>query len=126
MRYIELLEADFNWKALPAPWDKYIVSDDGRVYNAETHEEISQWDHTGKGGVVYKRVTLRNAGRKWNARVHRLVALAFIPNPQNKPEVNHIDHNPFNNHVSNLEWVTPQENIRHQLRNQRARRTGRR
>lgn len=42
-------------------------------------------------------------GRK-NARVHRLVALAFIPNPLNLPQINHKDVNPSNNHVSNLEW----------------------
>lgn len=59
----------------------------------------------------YKRVVLINMYSKRNAQVHRLVAEAFIPNPENKPQVNHKDENPSNNHVDNLEWVTSKENI---------------
>lgn len=46
---------------------------------------------------------------------HRVIASIFIPNPQNKPQINHIDRNRINNHVSNLEWTTQKENVMHSL-----------
>jgi len=52
-------------------------------------------------------------GRRSNKTTHRLVASAFIPNPQHKPAVNHIDGNKLNNSVTNLEWVTHSENMIH-------------
>ena len=47
--------------------------------------------------------------------IHRLVAIHFIPNPKNKPEVNHKDENPLNNYIDNLEWFTSRENIEYSL-----------
>lgn len=69
----------------------------------------------GKSGHL--RVYLSKNGKKTPVFVHRLVAIAFIDNPFNKPVVNHLDGNVTNNHVSNLEWCTVAENNRHAVKN---------
>lgn len=61
----------------------------------------------------YNRVCLRKNGTPKVVHLHRLVAAAYIPNPNNKPCINHIDGNPNNNHISNLEWCTHAENMQH-------------
>ena len=63
--------------------------------------------------IGYRCVRLRVNGKYINKRIHQLVAIAFIPNPENKSSVNHIDANKSNNNVTNLEWCTQQENICH-------------
>lgn len=63
--------------------------------------------------VIYPQVRLWKDNKGTWFYIHRLVAQAFIPNPNNLPEVNHIDGNKTNNHVSNLEWVTSSENSFH-------------
>lgn len=70
---------------------------------------------------TYYAVVLRKDGAYKTHLVHRLVAKAFIQNPENKPNVNHIDFNPLNNHLSNLEWCTQYENIHHTIRHGRSR-----
>lgn len=63
----------------------------------------------------YLRVLLFANGVHKNCQVHRLVATAFIPNPKNLPVVNHIDGNPKNNRVNNLEWCTQSANVLHAI-----------
>ena len=80
----------------------------GRIFEAATRKlrELAT-EETPKG---YLRVYLYKDGKRKHHKVHRLVAHAFIPNPEHKSQVNHIDGNKKNNSVTNLEWVTDEEN----------------
>lgn len=90
--------------------NRYQITSWGRVYSIESGRFLRN-EKTQKG---YCRVVLvAENGKKAHFRVHRLVAEAFIPNPDNKPQVNHIDGNKLNNSITNLEWVTNQENYEH-------------
>ena len=86
--------------------NNYCINEYGFILNIRTRGEIIP--SVGKKG--YLQVCLTN---KNTYSVHRLVALTFIENKENKPEVNHIDGNKLNNHISNLEWNTTQENLEH-------------
>lgn len=90
----------------------YDVSDGGEVKNTNTNSYLKkQINNSG-----YYRVELSKAGRSKKLFVHRLVALAFIPNIKNLPQVNHKDGDKLNNNVSNLEWVTASNNKKHSFR----------
>ena len=86
--------------------ENYCINEYGLILNIRTRGEIIP--SVGKKG--YLQVCLTN---KNTYSVHRLVALTFIENKENKPEVNHKDGNKLNNHVSNVEWNTTQENLEH-------------
>ena len=100
----------------------YLVTSKGRVLSLKDNngkdriKELNQF----KDKYGYMFVSLYKNNKLHSKKVHRLVAQAFIPNPDNKIEVNHIDENKTNNHVSNLEWMTHKENINHGTRNERA------
>lgn len=88
--------------------DNYSVSSLGRVRNDRTGRILKPFNNS-KG---YYKVEL---GKGYREYVHRLVGKAFIPNPENLETINHIDHNPKNCAVDNLEWMTRADNLRYSI-----------
>ena len=107
-------------------WKPIIIKKNGEVYDFTGKYEVSNHGrvkslHRGGMRILkikpnkqgYKQARLQKNGKDKLFSVHRLVATAFIPNPDNLPVVNHIDENPSNNRVDNLEWCTQQHNTQH-------------
>ena len=86
----------------------YIVSNTGRLRRKGRDVDKGYVNREG-----YMLADLYENGEATKTRVHRLVAQEFIPNPENKPDINHKDGNKLNNHIDNLEWVTKLENNSH-------------
>ncbi|MGL5513598.1 MAG: HNH endonuclease, partial [Sporomusa sp.] len=95
----------------------FRVDKDGKVYRHHGENYVlAPQCKTAKNGK-YLVVAATVDGKQKNFLVHRLVAMAYIPNPENKPEVNHEDGNGHNNHVENLKWATRKENVEHACKN---------
>lgn len=88
-------------------FEDYLIYDDGRIYSLKTNKFLK----FNKSSNHYYSVELFNKNGSKRKLVHRLVALAFLPNPNNYPQVNHKDENPLNNNVDNLEWCTAKYNM---------------
>lgn len=94
----------------------YLISRDGLIYSRRSKRILK----VSENWLGYKRVylTFFNGGGRW-FKVHRLVALQFIPNPDGLTDVNHINHDKGDNRVENLEWLSHSDNIRHSYRDGR-------
>lgn len=104
------------WKDIEGYEGRYQVSNLGRVKRVITGRILKSGKN--RGGYLY--VNLCKNGKYKTHKIHRQVAQAFIPNPENKPEINHIDEDKSNNVISNLEWSTRKENVNHGTRNERS------
>lgn len=98
--------------AIISEFPNYKISTDSEVVNIITGKYLSVHPHQHGHRVV--RLWKNNTTRLM--KIYRLKAIAFIPNPENKRDVNHLDGNRLNEDLSNLEWCTPKENMQHSFR----------
>lgn len=99
-----------NWKIIENVTN-YEVSDLGQIRNTKTNYILK--GRLSKSGYLQVSLTDKETKKQKNYYIHRLVAIYFLENLDNKREVNHKDGNKLNNNVDNLEWVTPSENQKH-------------
>ena len=102
-----------EWKDIPNYEGIYQVSNDGLIMNLQTNT-LKQPSLNEKG---YLRICLNKKCKSKTFKVHRLVAKAFLPNPSNLPEINHINGDKTDNRVENLEWCNHYQNMKHAWEN---------
>jgi len=91
--------------------NKYDITEDGRIYSSYTNKFLRFRED--KDGYYDVALVYNDEGKRMPFRVHRLIALKYVNNPNNSPQVNHMDLNKQNNSIDNLEWVTIAENTQH-------------
>lgn len=89
-------------------FEHYVVSVEGEILNTKTRKPIKGWLNAGG----YRRIWLCKNGEKRKFYLHRIVALTFVQNPMNHPEVDHLNRNTDDNRAVNLEWVEGSENLK--------------
>jgi|SRR6185312_1985844 len=101
-------------------YEDYIVLPTSEIFSIKFNtirKLVPQILHKNGKPSAYRQIVVRQQGKDPARRlIHRIVAETFIPNPENKPQVNHKDGNGSNNHVDNLEWCTGHENMAHSFR----------
>lgn len=100
-------------KDIPGYEGRYAINRYGRVWGYKKHRSPAGWRKTSISWQGYERIQLRRDGKYQNWSIHRLVAITFIPNPDDLPELNHKDGDKRNNVVDNIEWCNHSHNIRH-------------
>ena len=116
-----------QWREVAGYEGLYLVSDDGQIFALPSIVNKGETEYVregkilspnlrGRGDLTYYFVRLTKDGESKTHSVHRLVAEAFIPNPNHLPQINHKDGNAKNNQVDNLEWCTCQDNLLHSFR----------
>lgn len=102
--------SNIEWRAIKGYEDLYMVSNTGLIKSLHWGKEKLLKQVIRNNNYPYYFVGLLKDGKRKYFAVHRLVAMMFIPNPNNYKQVDHLDGNKLNNNVENLEWVTPKEN----------------
>lgn len=111
-----ILSQDEKIKDIKGYEGLYLVTTKGRIWSKGNKKNISpRWIIPKETTGGYLTVGLYKNKKRKEFKVHRLVALTFIPNPKNKPYINHKDFDVKNNSVDNLEWCTAKENIRYSV-----------